>query len=176
MNAANILKYLINKRIILISNKEIKKICDSVGSDVILGLNLKNSILNSKNEIKYFPKCKKIHTLVVKPNFGCSTKEIFSKVKKFNKPKLNKPNRKMFEFKFLKKMDNVLEPIAFLRYKKLKSIKQYLKNLSKPVFVRMTGSGSALPAYYESKESCKSAAKLFNKKYKNYWCIASKTI
>ena len=96
MNAANILKYLINKRIILISNKEIKKICDSVGSDVILGLNLKNSILNSKNEIKYFPKCKKIHTLVVKPNFGCSTKEIFSKVKKFNKPKLNKPNRKMF--------------------------------------------------------------------------------
>ena len=176
MNAANILKYLINKRIVIIPKKEIRKICDSVGSDVILGLNLKNSILTSKNQIKYFTKCKKLHTLIVKPNFGCSTKEIFSKIKKFNKPKLNNPSRRMFEFEFLKKMDNFLEPIAFLRYKKLKSIKLYLENLSKPVFVRMTGSGSALVAYYESKESCKSAAKLFNKKYKNYWCIASKTI
>ena len=176
MNAASILKYLIDKRIIIISKKEIKKICNSVGSDVILGFNFKNSILTSKNQIKYFSKCKKIHTLIVKPNFGCSTKEIFSKVKKFNKPELNKPCRRMFEFKFLKKMNNFLEPIAFLRYKELKSIKQYLENLSKPVFVRMTGSGSALVAYYESKKSCKSAAKLFSKKYKNYWCIASKTI
>ncbi len=40
----------------------------------------------------------------------------------------------------------------------------------------MTGSGSILVAYFQSKERCERAKKRFNKKYKNYWCIASKTI
>ena len=40
----------------------------------------------------------------------------------------------------------------------------------------MTGSGSALVAYFISKERCDNAKKQFNKTYKNYWCIASKTI
>ena len=44
-------------------------------------------------------------------------------------------------------MNNSLEPIVFAKYNKLK-IKLYLVTLSKPVFVRMTGSGSALVAYF----------------------------
>ena len=43
-------------------------------------------------------------------------------------------------------------------------------------FVRMTGSGSSIVAYFLSKNSAINAAKLFKKKYKNYWCITSKTI
>ena len=112
----------------------------------------------------------------MKPNFGCSTKEIYSKVRKFNKPKLNLPKKKMFELDFLKKMNNSLEPVVISRYPKLSKIKLYLENLSKPAFVRMTGSGSALVAYFESKEKCDNAKKLFNQEYKNYWCITSKTI
>ena len=54
--------------------------------------------------------------------------------------------------------------------------KIFLKNLANPVFVRMTGSGSTLVAYYKSKKRCESAKKKFNSKYKNYWCISSKTI
>ncbi len=176
MNAANVLKYLIKNKIIKVNKNQIEKICKLIGSDVILGLNPTNSILTSKNQIKYFNGCKNFYTLIVKPNFGCSTKYIYSKVKIYNRPKLNKPNKKMFDLKFLKKMNNSLEPIAFSKYRKLKTIKIYLESLLKPAFVRMTGSGSSLVAYYQSKEKCKSAAKLFNKKYKNYWCIASKTI
>jgi len=176
MNAANVLKYLIQNKIIKVNKNQIEKICKLIGSDVILGLNSKNSILTSKNQIKYFNGCKNFYTLIVKPNFGCSTKYIYSKVKRYNRPKLNNPNKKMFDFKFLKKMNNSLEPIAFSKYSKLKTIKIYLESLLKPAFVRMTGSGSSLVAYYQSKEKCKRAAKLFNKKYKNYWCIASKTI
>ena len=82
----------------------------------------------------------------------------------------------MFDLNYLKKMSNSLEQIAFSEYSKLKSIKIYLESLSKPFFVRMTGSGSALVAYFQSKESCLNAKKIINKKYKNYWCIASKTI
>ena len=133
-------------------------------------------ILTSKNKIKYFSNCKKIYTLIVKPDFGCSTKDIFSKVKKFNKPKFNQPNKKMFNFDFLKRMSNSLEAIALYKYSKLKKIKLILENISKPDFVRMTGSGSALVAYFTSKEKCDNAKKQFSRKHKNYWCIASKTI
>ena len=103
MNAANILKYLIKKKIIKINKKEILEICKLIGSDVILGLYSINSILTSKNKIKYFKNYKKFNILIIKPNFGCSTKKIYSKVKKFKKPKLNKPNKKMFNKNFEKK-------------------------------------------------------------------------
>tara|TARA_B100001121_G_C18669753_1_gene613137 strand:- start:34 stop:879 length:846 start_codon:yes stop_codon:yes gene_type:complete len=176
MNAANILKYFLKKKIIKVYKKEIINICRSIGSDVILGLNPKNTILNSKNEIKYFRNCAKFHVLIVKPNFGCSTKYIFSKVKKINKSKFQNPNKKMFKTDFLIKSNNLLEPIAFKKYPKLKSIKYYLENSLNPIFVRMTGSGSALVAYYNSKAMCKSAKIKFSQKYKNYWCIVSKTI
>tara|TARA_B100000900_G_scaffold415336_1_gene444859 strand:- start:1 stop:846 length:846 start_codon:yes stop_codon:yes gene_type:complete len=176
MNAANILKYFVIKKIIKIDKKELLKISKLIGSDVILGLNSKNSILNSKNKIIHLHNTRKFYTLIVKPSFGCSTKEIFSKVSKFDKPKLNHPSKKMFEISFLKKMSNSLEPIVFAKYTKLKKMKLFLESLSKPIFVRMTGSGSALVAYFLSKQRCNNAKKIFTKKYKNYWCIASKTI
>ena len=82
----------------------------------------------------------------------------------------------MFNLDFLKLLSNSLETPAFSKYSKLKEIKLCLESLSKPVFVRMTGSGSALVAYYVSKDRCDNAKKQFTKKYKNYWCISSKTI
>jgi 4-diphosphocytidyl-2-C-methyl-D-erythritol kinase len=82
----------------------------------------------------------------------------------------------MFNLEYLKRMSNSLEPIALRKYSKLTTIKLFLENSFKPVFVRMTGSGSALVAYFESKQRCVKAKKQFNKKYKNYWCISSKTM
>ena len=176
MNAADILKFFSKKKILDVSNKKLIKISKNIGSDVFLGLNRQNSILSSKNKIKSFKNCKKIHTLVVKPNFGCSTKEIYSRVKKFNKIELINPNKKMFDLNFLKKMSNSLESIIFSKHPKLKSIKMYLENLPETVFVRVTGSGSALVAYFNSKKRCDNAKKKFKKIYRNYWCMASKTI
>ena len=176
MNAANILKYFIEKKVAKIKKKDIPKICKLVGSDVILGLNSSNSILTSKNQIKYFNNSKKYHILMVKPDFGCSTKKIFSKVRKFNKPYLNQPNKRMFDINFLKKLGNSLEAIAFNKYPKLEKIKLYLENITDPIFVRMSGSGSVLVGYYQSKKRCENAKKKFKRKYKNYWCITSKTI
>ena len=176
MNAASVLKFFIKKKIIKTTKKEVIKISQLIGSDVILGLNQKSAILTSKNQIRCFNNIKKFYTLIVKPNFGCSTKDIYLNVKKFNKIKLNKPKKKMFDFKYLKIMSNDLETIAFSKYPKLKKIKLYLENSLNPVFVRMTGSGSALVAYFQSKKRCARAKKRFNKEYKNYWCIASKTI
>jgi len=176
MNAARILKYLIEKKIIKVNKKQISEITSYIGSDVILGLNPSNSILTSKNKIKIFRNCKRLYTLIIKPSYGCSTEYIYSLVKKFDRAKFNKPTKKMFNPNFLKKMKNSLEKIAFKRYSSLKKIKEYLINLQNPIFVRMTGSGSALVSYYYSKKQCDKAQKKFIKDYKKYWCINSKTI
>ena len=176
MNAANILRYFFIKQIIKTSKKELLKISKLVSSDVILGLNSTNTVLSITSKLTYFRKYQKFYILIVKPKFGCSTKEIYAKVKKFNKPLFNKPNKNMFKLEYLKKMSNSLEPIALAKYNKLKAIKLFLEKVSSPAFVRMTGSGSAMVAYFQSKHSCDFARKKFNKKYKNYWCIVSKTI
>ena len=176
MNAASILKFLIEKKIVKISIKKIQNIARDIGSDVILGMSNTNTILTSKNEIRTFKNCRKLFTLIVKPNFGCSTKYIYSKVRKFDKAKFLNPKKKMFNIESLKKKKNSLEKIVLNKYPKLKKIKKYLERLEDPIFVRMTGSGSALVSYYYSKKQCNEARKKFKKDYKKYWCISSKTI
>ena len=176
MNAASILKYFVKKKIIRTSKKNLKIISKLVGSDVILGLNSTNSILNEKNQVKYFSNCKKFYVLIVKPHFGSSTKEVYSKVKKFDKPKFNKTYKKIFNLDYLKKLSNSLEVIVLKKSNKVMKVKLFLENLPAAKFARMTGSGSAIVAYFQSKEKCDKAKKLFNKEYKNYWCITSKTI
>ena len=176
MNAATILKFLVKKKLINISEEKLYRICSSVGSDVILGMHSNNLILKSNNTIKEFLIKKNIFTLVVKPSFGCSTKKIYSRVKKFRKAKFNKPLKSMFDLGFLKKMNNDLELIALNKYPKLNTLKKFLDKLSKVEFVRMTGSGSAIIAYFKSHKMCKEAEKKVKNKFKNYWCKTAKTI
>ena len=176
MNAAAILNFFIKKKIIKLTKINIEKLCNSIGSDVILGINFSSSILKANNQIKKFTKCPKYNTLLVKPNFGCSTKKIYSGVRKFTKPNLNYPKKQMFSSNYLIQQVNALEKIAFLKYPRLKNIKLFLKNLNSPLFVRMTGSGSAICAYYQYSKDCNLAKIQFKRKFKNYWCNVSKTI
>ena len=176
MNAANILNFFIEKKFINITKKEINNISGSIGSDVILGIIPTSTILTSRDIVKRFFKCPKFYTLLVRPNFGCSTKMIYSQVKKFTKSKFNNPKKLMFSPKYLSVQQNALEKIVFLRYPMLKKIKTFLENSKKPIFVRMTGSGSVIVAYYQSKKDCKIANVHFKRKFKNYWCNISKTI
>ena len=100
MNAANILKYLLKKKLIKLSKKQVLKISKSIGEDVILGLNSSCLIFNSKNEVKQFKGCKNFFTLIIKPNFGCSTKDIYSRVRKFERSKLDKPKKRCLIINF----------------------------------------------------------------------------
>jgi 4-diphosphocytidyl-2-C-methyl-D-erythritol kinase len=176
MNAATILKFLIKKKLIKISKKEIYKVCSLIGSDVILGMYSNSLILKSNNTIKDFLIKKNIFTLVVKPSFGCATKKIYSKIKKFRKARFNQPTKSMFNLDFFKKMNNDLELIALNKYPKLNTLKKFLEKLSRVEFVRMTGSGSAIIAYFKSYKMCKEAEKKVKKQFRNYWCKAAKTI
>ena len=176
MNAATILNYLIKKNFIKIAQKKILQITNLIGSDVILGINPTTTILSSNGAVKRFLKTSSFYTLLVRPNFGCSTKEIYSRVKKITNSKFNNPKKSMFNAEYLLRQENALEGAAFSRYPKLKKIKSFLENLKNPLFVRMTGSGSVIIAYYQSKKDCEMAKVQFKRKYKNYWCNTSKTI
>jgi len=176
MNAATILNFLIKKKFIKINQKKILQITKLIGSDVILGINPKSAILSSNSKIKKFLKTTNFNILLVRPNFGCSTKKIYSEVKRFSKPKFNNPKKNMMNLNSLLKYGNDLEKVALSKYPKLKILKSFLENLNKPLFVRMTGSGSVMVAYYQKKQDCELAKVRFKRKFKNYWCNTSKTI
>ena len=176
MNAASILSYFMKKRILNISNKKAKDLAYKVGSDVILGLEKKNSILFKNKKIGRLNKKIDFHVLIVMANEGCSTKYIFSKVKKYSKPLYFNINKRFFETNYLVQSNNDLENVVFKKYSKIKNLKYFLSNLPNIVFTRMTGSGSAIVAYFKSKKAVNNAARIFRRKYKNYWYIVSKTI
>ena len=176
MNAANLINFFIKQKFLKIKKNEIKKLASQIGSDVILGIKKNNTILLSNGDIKKYNNNIKFYTLIVKPTFGCSTKYIYSKVKSFSKSQFSPPNQKMFEVGYLKDLNNDLEKIAFKKYPKLKIIKSFLSNTSSNIFVRMSGSGSSIVAYFHSKRACDNAYSQFKRKFSGDWCIISKTI
>ena len=176
MNAASLINFFINQKIFKIKKNELTKLTSQIGSDVILGIKPTNAILSHNGNIKKFYNNCKFYTLVVKPSFGCSTKYIYSKVKSFSKPQFSFPKLKMFEVEYLKTLNNDLEKITFKKYPKLKRIKLFLSNMSNNMFVRMSGSGSSIVAYFESKRACGNAYSQFKRKFSSHWCIVSKTI
>jgi len=176
MNAASLINFFIDQKIIKLKKNEIKKLTSQIGSDVILGIKPTNTILLANGNMKKYNNDIKFYTLVVKPNFGCSTKYIYSKVKSFSKSQFSPPNKRMFDAKYLKILNNDLEKIAFKKYPKLKKIKSFLSNTSNNIFVRMSGSGSSIVAYFHSKKTCGNAYSQFKRKFSSHWCITSKTI
>ena len=177
MNAASIFKYLLNKQKIKLNQREILMICSKIGSDVAIGMQNKTSILYSNGKIKSLNNKKlKFYTLSVRPNFGCSTKSIYRKVKNFSRPIFKKNNKLNFNNKFLSNIKNDLEIPAFHQYPALKKIKIFLEKVDKVLFVRMTGSGSTIVGYFNSKKTALNAKKILKKNYKSYLCILSKTI
>ena len=175
MNAAFLLKYFLKKKIIQVSKKEIFNICNQIGSDVFLGLDRKNLILLNKKKIKKYNVKMAFFALLVKPKIGCSTKEIYRRVKYFSKNRI-KISSKIFKIQFLKHAKNDLEISAFKLYPILGKLKIFLSNINQVKFVRMTGSGSTIVAYFSNKKSAINGLKIIKKKFKNHWSIVSKTI
>ena len=176
MNAARLINYFYNKKIIKLNKKRLINLANLIGSDVMLGINLKNTILSSNGKLTKFKKKLGFHVLIVKPNFGCSTKLIYSKVRYYSKAKYNNPKQSLLSKKNIINSSNVLEKIALKKYPKLIGLKLFLLKLSNIIFARMSGSGSSILAYFYSKKAAEIARKEFKKKFNDYWCITSKTI
>ena len=176
MNAARLINYFYNKKIIKLNKKRLINLANLIGSDVMLGINPKNTILSSNGKLAKLKKKLNFYVLIVKPNFGCSTKIIYSKLVNYSKAKYNKPKKSLLSTNSIINSTNELENVVIKKYPKLKNLKLFLSKLPNIIFERMTGSGSSVVAYFYSKKAADIGAKKFRKKYKNYWYITSKTI
>jgi len=152
MNASSIVKFFLIRKIVNLSKKNINNIMKSVGSDVPLGMSLNNTIMSKTGKLTIKEKKLGLYTLIVKPNFGCSTKTIYSKTKTRTKSKYNNPKASFFSIKNIINSNNDLEKAAFKLNPKLKNLKLFLSSLPNAMCVRMTGSGSSMVAYYQSKK------------------------
>ena len=95
MNAATLISFFLNKKLIKMDNKRLINLANSIGSDVILGINKKNTVLSSDGKLTKFKKKLGYHVLIAKPNFGCSTKLIYSNVKNYSKPLYKNPKQSL---------------------------------------------------------------------------------
>jgi len=176
MNASSLLKYFIKNLKLKITPKETLEITSEIGADVFIGIQNNNSILFSDGKLIKIHKKVKFYTLLIKPNFGCSTRDIYNKVKSFSKPALQRNRIKNLNNQYFPNLRNDLEKPAFRKYPALEKLKINMEKLDKILFVRMTGSGSTMVGYFNSKKAALNAMKILSKKYKKYWCILSKTI
>ena len=173
MNAATILSFFKSEKIL--TKKQTENFAQKIGSDVILGLNRLSKIYYSDGKVYEIKKSLKYYLVLVKPNFGCSTKKIFSLNKVFSKKQFSK-SKKNISKNIIFNSKNDLENSAFKAHPKLKQLKNQLINWKKAEFVRMTGSGSTLVMYFNSNEAAKNALKTFKRRLNNSWCILSKVI
>ena len=173
-NAASLLKFLSKS---IIEEKIFNKIIDLAGSDLRLFF-YNQGVLQNLKKIVEFKKKYKLLFLVVYPNVKCSTKEVYSKVKSYNKKKvlnLNHKNKTVFINQIFNS-NNDLQSIVEKKYPVIQKLLLDINNEKGCYFSRMTGSGSACYGLFKDKSSSKVALKRLRKKYPKFWFSIAKTI
>ena len=173
-NAASLLKFLSKRKI---EDKIFNKIIDLAGSDLRLFF-YNQGILQSLKKIVKFKKKYKLFFLVVYPNIKCSTREVYSKVKNYNKKKVLKQihKNKAALINQIFNLNNDLQSIVEKKYPVIQKLLLNISNEKGCYFSRMTGSGSACYGLFRDKHSSKVALKRLRKKYPKFWFSIAKTI
>ena len=174
-NAAFLMRYFLKNKINSIIKKKIET---SAGTDLNLFFQ-KQCFQKKLDRIMKYRKDHKLYFVLVLPDFKCSTKEIYAKVKNYSRPSLINFSEIKSTDKFISliaKEKNDLEKIVNSKSSKLKKIKSFLSIQKDCFFARMTGSGSACFAMFKSEKSANLCLKTVKRKFPNYWSVATKTI
>jgi 4-diphosphocytidyl-2-C-methyl-D-erythritol kinase len=174
-NAVFLTKYFLKNQI----SKNFLRIFEKkIGSDFRLFYHKHSFQKNLKNIVK-FKKKYTFYFILIFPNINCSTKNIYSKVKKFSLP-LNKDlsniQSKSKYLNFLQNETNDLQNIVEKKYPKIKKVLDLIKIQKNTLFSRMTGSGSVCFGVFLDKNSAKLNLRIIQKKLPNYWCVIAKSI
>jgi len=139
-NAASVLKFLLKGKV---SKNILEKIEKLIGSDLRLFFH-KQGFLQNLRTIKTIKK-QKLFFLLSRPNIICSTKKIYSKVKKYSKKKkfnFQKINKKKNIINYILKQNNELQSIVEEEYPSIKILLKDINTEKGCYFSRMSGSGS----------------------------------
>ena len=174
-NAVFLIKYFLKNKI----NDTLLNIFEKkIGSDFRLFF-LNHSFQKSLKKILNFKKRYNLYFVLVYPNINSSTKEVYSKVKKFNLPlkkNLSKIDSKDEYIQFIKNEKNDLQKIVETKHKKIKKILDLIKIQKNCLFSRMTGSGSVCFGAFFNKKSANYGLIKIQKKLPNFWCVLTKSI
>ena len=174
-NAVFLIKYFLKNKI---REKLIKIFEKEIGSDFRLFF-YKHTFQKNLKKVLRLKKRYTLNFILVYPNINCSTKQIYSKVKKFNLPLKNdllKIRTKNKYLLYLQNETNDLQTIVEKNYPKIKRILDLIKIQKNCVFSRMTGSGSVCFGVFLDKNSAKLSLRSIQKKLPNYRCIIAKSI
>ena len=174
-NAAFILKYLLKNKI---NNNLLNKLERIIGSDLRLFFK-KQGFLKDIKSIVEFKKKVIFYFVLIQPKIKCSTKTIYSKVKKFSKrEKINKDliNSRNFFLSYLSKNRNDLQFIVERKYPIIKKLLKDIENEKGCYLSRMTGSGSVCYGLFKDQIAAKKALKKLRYKYPQFWFSFAKTV
>ena len=166
-NAASILKVFLRGKV---SKSLLNKAANIIGSDLRLFF-YKQGFLSNLKTITHFPK-KKLFFILIKPNIRCSTREIYSKVRKYSKKQLlaqNKINTKNKFISILSQENNDLQSIAEQKYPLIKKLLLAIRNEKGCYFSRMTGSGSVCYGLFKDQIAAKKALNKLKIKFPKFW-------
>ena len=173
-NAASILKVLMKGKV---SKSLLNKAESIIGTDLRLFFYKQGFLSNLKN-ITHFQK-KKLFFILVKPNIRCSTREIYSKVRKYSKKGLlaqNKINTKNKFISLLSNENNDLQSIVEKKYPVIKKLLLTIRNEKGCYFSRMTGSGSVCYGLFKDQITAKKALNKLKIKFPKFWFSFAKTV
>ena len=174
-NAAFILKFLLKNKV---NNDLLNKLRSIIGTDLKLFFKRQAFLKNLKTIIN-LKKNQKFYFLLIQPKIRCSTKEIYSKVRKFSKKERFNNNivnsRKSF-LDYLSKNRNDLQFIVERKYPHIKKILINIKNEKGCFFSRMTGSGSVCYGLFNDKIIAKKAYFNLKKQYPQLWSSLARTV
>ena len=174
-NAAFLLRHFYKRKI---NKKLLNKFNQKIGSDFNIFFQKQcfqkslYKFINYKNKHLFY-------LLLIYPNIKCSTKDIYSRVKKINTPsriKYENINKKKVFFGLLKEDSNDLQTIVERKFSKIKNILSFTSYLKGCILSRMTGSGSVCYAIFNQKKLARAAMDRVKRKYPDFWCVISKTI
>ena len=174
-NAAYLIKYFTREKIdkSLLTNLEKK-----IGSDLKLFLYNQGYLKNLKI-ISNFKKKYQLFFLLVYPNIKSSTKNVYSKLKKYSsksKYSFDKISRKSFFMRVLVNSNNDLQPIVEMKYPIIEKLLAEIKKKKGCYFSRMTGSGSVCYGVFTSEKTAKAALVSVKSRYPKFWFSVAKTI
>jgi len=174
-NAAFILKHLLKNKI---NDILLKKFENIIGSDLKLFFT-KRGFLKDLRTIIQLKKNQTFYFLLIQPKIKCSTKEIYSNVKKFSKKehlRKNLINSGNGLLNYLSKSRNDLQFVVENKYPLIKKLLTDIKNESGCYYSRMSGSGSVCYGLFKEQNIAKKALNNLKNKYPKFWFSLAKTV
>jgi 4-diphosphocytidyl-2-C-methyl-D-erythritol kinase len=134
--------------------------------------------LSNLKTITHFQK-KKLFFVLIKPNISCSTREIYSKVRKYSKKQplaQSKINTKNKLISVLSQENNDLQSIVEKKYPIIKKLLIAIRDEKGCCFSRMTGSGSVCYGLFKDQITAKKALNKLKIKFPSFWFSFAKTV